>query len=100
MAALIASKIPCPHIDLIFAGPIQGASNLILVDSYSDWSKVIPLKSVTTATIINTLHQVFDIGRRLMLVRQREHLSSRYSTLTSDQKTDLLCLGVPKFQTP
>ncbi|VUZ48775.1 unnamed protein product, partial [Hymenolepis diminuta] len=47
------------HIDLSLAGPILGISYLVLVCSYSKWSTVIPLKSATTVTIINSLCQKF-----------------------------------------
>ncbi|KAM3177380.1 hypothetical protein ACTXT7_004700 [Hymenolepis weldensis] len=47
------------HSDLGLTGPIGGISSLIQVDSYSKWPEVIPIKSVTTGSVINSLHQDF-----------------------------------------
>ncbi|VUZ53548.1 unnamed protein product, partial [Hymenolepis diminuta] len=46
-------------IHLSLAGPIGGISYLILFNSYPEWPEVIPMKFVTTGTVINSLRQVF-----------------------------------------
>lgn len=58
---LICSQtdIPWSHIHLNLAGLIRSISYLILVDSYSKWPEVIPVKSAITSTVINSLRQVF-----------------------------------------
>ncbi|KAM3175243.1 hypothetical protein ACTXT7_008892 [Hymenolepis weldensis] len=52
--------------------------SLILVDSYSKWSEVIPIKAVTTDIVINSPHQVFaNHGKPKMFVpRNVTQLSS------------------------
>ena len=44
------------HVD--FAGPINGAYYLVLVDSYSKWPEIIPLRPTATATV-NALERLF-----------------------------------------
>lgn len=45
------------HID--FAGPFQGKTFLIIVDSYSKWLEVIAVSSMTSLTVINALRRLF-----------------------------------------
>ncbi|XP_049516015.1 uncharacterized protein K02A2.6-like [Dermacentor silvarum] len=47
----------CLHID--FAGPFQGQTFLIVVDSYSKWLEVIPMSSMTLSAVITTLRRLF-----------------------------------------
>ncbi|VUZ44804.1 unnamed protein product [Hymenolepis diminuta] len=51
------AKVLWSHTDFTLDGPIQGNSHLILVDSYSKWPEIIPIKSTTTGAIINNLLQ-------------------------------------------
>ncbi|KAL3205994.1 hypothetical protein MRX96_040441 [Rhipicephalus microplus] len=54
-----ASRNPwsCLHMD--FAGPFQGQTFLIVVDSYSKWLEVIPTSSMTSQTVIGALQKLF-----------------------------------------
>ncbi|KRY52595.1 Transposon Tf2-9 polyprotein [Trichinella britovi] len=45
------------HID--FAGPFQGKTFLIVVDTFSKWLEVIPISEMSTRTVIEELHQLF-----------------------------------------
>ena len=45
------------HID--FAGPFKQSMYLILVDAYSKWLEVVPMKSTTTANTIAVLRDIF-----------------------------------------
>ncbi|VUZ39063.1 unnamed protein product [Hymenolepis diminuta] len=58
-----------------FAVPIQGIPYLILVDPYSNWPEVIRIKS---ATVINTLRQVFISDRipKIIVFRNVTQFSS------------------------
>ncbi|KAL3194428.1 hypothetical protein MRX96_016220 [Rhipicephalus microplus] len=42
-----------------FAGPFQGQTFLIVVDSYSKWLEVIPTSSMTSQTVISALQKLF-----------------------------------------
>ncbi|KAM3184855.1 hypothetical protein ACTXT7_007534 [Hymenolepis weldensis] len=69
------TKAPCFHTDLSFARPIQRTSYLILVDSYSKWPEVIPIKSAKNGAITN--------GQQY-----RKNLGSQCVTLTFKSKTN------------
>ena len=45
------------HLD--FAGPFQGHMWLIVVDAYSKWPEVIPMKVITATRTIKELHTIF-----------------------------------------
>ncbi|XP_031570808.1 uncharacterized protein K02A2.6-like [Actinia tenebrosa] len=45
------------HID--YAGPYMGSMFLVVIDSYSKWLEVIPMKSTTTTATIQQLRKVF-----------------------------------------
>lgn len=47
------------YVLLSFAVPIRGISYLILPQMCSKWSEVVPIKSTTTDTIVNSLSQVY-----------------------------------------
>ena len=46
------------HID--FAGPFQGQTWLIIVDSFSKWPEVVPMHSTTATRTIEELHLIFS----------------------------------------
>ena len=55
---------PTPHgpwsrVHLDFAGPIDGITYLVIVDSYSKWPEVIPLKSTSSDTTVTHLRRLF-----------------------------------------
>ena len=45
------------HVD--FAGPFQGTTLLVAVDTHSKWPKVYPMSSTTTGKTIDVLRQMF-----------------------------------------
>lgn len=45
------------HVD--FAGPFQGKQWFILVDAFSKWVEVIPMKKITSERLINKLRELF-----------------------------------------
>ena len=45
------------HID--YAGPFQGNMFLVIIDSYSKWLEVVPMKSTTSTATINQLRNLF-----------------------------------------
>ena len=51
---------PWSRIHIDFAGPINGVSYLIVVDSYSKWPEVVPLTSTTSTTTIAVLRRIFS----------------------------------------
>ena len=50
------SEQPWSRIHIDYAGPLEDFYYLIVVDSYSNWSKVLPQRNPTT---INFLHELF-----------------------------------------
>lgn len=46
------------HID--FAGPLQNKYFLLIVDAYSKWLEVFPMKKITTPKTIQKLREVFQ----------------------------------------
>jgi hypothetical protein len=45
------------HVD--FAGPMEGAWYLIMVDAFSKWPEVVQTRSITSQTTINLMRQIF-----------------------------------------
>ena len=45
------------HVD--FAGPINGVTYLVLVDSHSKWSEVITMSSTSASATISVLEKIF-----------------------------------------
>ncbi|KAL3213425.1 hypothetical protein MRX96_051690 [Rhipicephalus microplus] len=54
-----ASRNPWSRLHMDFAGPFQGQTFLIVVDSYSKWLEVIPTSSMTSQTVISALQKLF-----------------------------------------
>nr|XP_056708594.1 uncharacterized protein K02A2.6-like [Euleptes europaea] len=54
-----STHTPWSRIHIDFAGPFQGKTFLIIVDSYSKWLEVIDVGSMTSRTVIIELHKVF-----------------------------------------
>nr|XP_037290929.1 uncharacterized protein K02A2.6-like [Rhipicephalus microplus] len=54
-----ASRNPWSRLHMDFAGPFQGQTFLIVVDSYSKWLEVIPTSSMTSQTVISALRKLF-----------------------------------------
>ena len=50
---------PWKRIHLDFAGPFMGSTFLIIVDSYSKWLEVLPMRSTTSYSTITQLRKVF-----------------------------------------
>ena len=50
---------PWQRIHIDFAGPMNGHSFLIVVDSHPKWPKVIEMKSTTAAATIRELRKLF-----------------------------------------
>ncbi|XP_005877553.1 PREDICTED: uncharacterized protein K02A2.6-like, partial [Myotis brandtii] len=46
------------HID--FAGPIRDVHYLIIVDAYSKWPEVLPMRTITTHAVISNLRRIFS----------------------------------------
>jgi transposase InsO family protein len=53
------AKVPFERIHLDFCGPIQNLCYLILIDAYSKWLEVIPMKETVTEKLIETLKNIF-----------------------------------------
>ncbi|CAH8529728.1 unnamed protein product [Dicrocoelium dendriticum] len=63
------SEKPWQRIHLDYAGPINGQSYLIFVDSYTKWPDVIPMQNPTAQHTINELNKLFQyFGTPEMLV--------------------------------
>lgn len=45
------------HMD--FAGPVQGVSYLVIVDAYSKWVEVKPMRTTTTSAVLDALRSTF-----------------------------------------
>ena len=50
---------PMERINIDFAGPIQGSMLLVVVDSYSKWIEVIPMKTTTAGRTVEELRTLF-----------------------------------------
>ena len=53
------SSEPWSRLHLDFAGPFEGKMWMILVDSYTRWLEIIPMKNITSTTTINGLRAIF-----------------------------------------
>ncbi|XP_064469269.1 uncharacterized protein K02A2.6-like [Ornithodoros turicata] len=53
------TRSPWSRLHVDFAGPFQGQTFLIVVDSFSKWLEVVPVSSMTTRSVINALRQLF-----------------------------------------
>ncbi|XP_054832355.1 uncharacterized protein K02A2.6-like [Eublepharis macularius] len=54
-----SARAPWSRLHIDFAGPFQGQTFLIVVDSYSKWLEVVPVSTMTTAVVIRALRQLF-----------------------------------------
>lgn len=52
-------RYPWQRVHIDFAGPFLGRSYLILVDSYSKWPEIIPMRSITTRNTVRVLMSIF-----------------------------------------
>ena len=52
-------KAPWQRIHVDFAGPINGISYFVVIDSFSKWIEVFPMKTTTTDKVIKTLSSLF-----------------------------------------
>ena len=53
-------SMPWQKIRVDLAGPFQGQMILIIVDSYSKWPEVVPMKKATADATISELHRLFS----------------------------------------
>ena len=53
------TDLPWTHIQLDFAGPLDGCYYLIVVDSYSKWPEVFKCKNLNSEVAIRALHELF-----------------------------------------
>nr|XP_022910195.1 uncharacterized protein K02A2.6-like [Onthophagus taurus] len=53
------SSEPWSRLHLDFAGPFEGKMWLVLVDSYSRWLEIVPMKTVTSIKTIEVLRSIF-----------------------------------------
>ena len=51
---------PWSQIHVVFAGPINGHSFLVVVDAYSKWSEIFPTQKVDTCSMIAILKRLFS----------------------------------------
>ncbi|XP_046869411.1 uncharacterized protein K02A2.6-like [Drosophila willistoni] len=54
-----SAKRPWSRLHIDFAGPFQGKTFLLVVDSYSKWLEVAVVSSTSTAATIKVLRQLF-----------------------------------------
>ena len=50
---------PWSHLHIDYAGPLRGHMFLVVVDAYSKWMEVCPVKSATSAATISQLRAIF-----------------------------------------
>ena len=53
------AKTPWERIHIDFAGPVEGVMYLVIVDSYSKWVEVEPMRSTTTEKTLDVLRMLF-----------------------------------------
>ncbi|XP_075707209.1 uncharacterized protein LOC142741757 [Rhinoderma darwinii] len=47
------------RLHIVFAGPVQGQTFFLVVDSFSKWLEAVPVSSATTSTVIQVLRRLF-----------------------------------------
>ncbi|KAJ8884917.1 hypothetical protein PR048_011113 [Dryococelus australis] len=57
------TKRPCSRLEINFAGPVQGPVFLIIVNSYSKWLEVAPVKLADSLSVIQVIRSLFVTHR-------------------------------------
>lgn len=53
------SPEPWSRLHLDFAGPFEGKMWMVVIDSYTRWLEILPVKNITSATTIEALRDIF-----------------------------------------
>ena len=53
------AKGPWQRLHIDFAGPVSGNMYLVIVDSFSKWLEIFPMKKITSNHVINVLSSLF-----------------------------------------
>uniref|UniRef100_A0A8R1HNW0 RNA-directed DNA polymerase n=1 Tax=Caenorhabditis japonica TaxID=281687 RepID=A0A8R1HNW0_CAEJA len=54
-----ATSSPFERVHIDYAGPINDTYYLVVIDSYSKWTEILPTKSITTTATITLLNPIF-----------------------------------------